>query len=75
MARMGRIYTFNIVDGWFRNANVALWVIWEKCGLNQRELGELFGGINYPAVAQRLRRIKPKSRETAEKLIKQMSNV
>ena len=55
--------------------NVALWLIWEKCGLSQRELGELFGGMNYAAVAQRLRRLKPESREMAEKLIRQMSNV
>ncbi len=55
--------------------NVALWLIWEKCGLTQRELGELFGGMNYAAVAQRLRRLKPKSRRTAEKLLEQMSNV
>jgi chromosomal replication initiation ATPase DnaA len=55
--------------------NVALWLIWEKCGLSQREVGELFGGMNYAAVAQRLRRLKPESRQVAEKLIKQMSNV
>jgi REP element-mobilizing transposase RayT len=55
--------------------NVAMWLTWEKCGLSQRELGELFGGINYAAVAQRLRRLKPESRQVAEKLIKKMSNV
>jgi REP element-mobilizing transposase RayT len=55
--------------------NVALWLIWEKCGLSQRELGELFGGMNYAAVAQRLRRLKPESRKTAEKLIYDMSNI
>lgn len=55
--------------------NVALWIIWEKCGLSQRELGQLCGGMNYAAVAQRLRRLKPGSRETAMKLIDEMSNV
>jgi REP element-mobilizing transposase RayT len=55
--------------------NVALWLIWEKCGLSQREVGELFGGMNYAAVAQRLRRLKPESRKTAAKLISEMSNV
>ena len=33
--------------------NVALWLIWERCGLSQRELGELFGGMNYAAPRQR----------------------
>ena len=42
--------------------NVAMWLTSEKCGLSQRELGELFGGMNYAAVAQRLRRLKPESR-------------
>ena len=55
--------------------NVAMWLTWENCGLSQRELGALFGGINYAAVAQRLRRLKPESRQVAEKLMKQMSNV
>ena len=54
--------------------NVAMWLIWEKCGLSQRELGEFFGGINYAAVAQRLRRLKSESRQVAGKLIKQISN-
>ena len=54
---------------------MALWMIWEKCGVSQRELGQLCGGMNYAAVAQRLRRLKPESRETAMKLINQMSNV
>ena len=53
--------------------NVALWLIWEKCGLSQRELGELFGGMNYAAVARRLRRLKPESRRTAEKLMDELS--
>jgi hypothetical protein len=53
----------------------ALWLIWEKCGLSQREVWELFEGMNYAAVAQRLRRLKPGSRQVADKLIKQMSHV
>jgi chromosomal replication initiation ATPase DnaA len=55
--------------------NVAMWLTWEKCGLSQRELGELFGGMNYAAVAQRLRRLEPGSRQMAEKILKEMSNV
>jgi len=56
--------------------NVALWLIWERCGLSQKEIGELFGGMNGAAVAQRLRRLKQESREEAEALLRdEMSNV
>ncbi len=55
--------------------NVALWLIWEKCGLSQREVGELFGQMNPAAVAQRLRRLKPESLRRARRLASGMSNV
>ncbi len=55
--------------------NVALWLVWERCGLSQREIGELFGGMNYAAVAQRLRRLKPECRSLALELSNAMSNV
>ena len=55
--------------------NVALWLVWEKCGLTQREVGELFGRMNAPAVAQRLRRIRPESLRRARELAGRMSNV
>lgn len=45
--------------------NVALWLVWEKCGLSQREIGEMFGQLDAAAVAQRLRRLKPESRRQA----------
>ena len=38
-----------------RSAAMAL--VWEKCDLSLREIGELFGGMDYAAVAQRIRRI------------------
>ena len=50
--------------------NVAMWLVWENCGLSQREIGQLFGGLHYSAVAQRLRRVTPKSRRLAAKLSK-----
>ncbi len=52
--------------------NVAMWILWEKCGLSQGQIGQLFGGMKYGAVAQRLRRLKPKSRQRAEALLEQM---
>jgi putative transposase len=35
--------------------NVAMWMIWETGDKSLREIGELFGGIDYAAVAQRIR--------------------
>lgn len=58
--------------GW-EARNVAMWLLWEKCGLSQGQIGQLFGGMKYGAVvAQRLRRLQPRSRERAETLLKQM---
>ena len=37
--------------------NVAMWLVWEQCGMSLREIGDFFGGLNYAAVAQRLRRL------------------
>src|SRR5207248_2734618 len=45
---------------------VAMWLVWENCGISLREVGELFGGLNYAAVAQRLRRLNPKEKSRAE---------
>ena len=52
--------------------NVAIWMVWEKCGMGLREIGELFGGIHYMAIAQRLRRLRPSSRKLAMKLLSKM---
>jgi chromosomal replication initiation ATPase DnaA len=52
--------------------NVAMWLVWEQSGLSLREIGSLFGGLDYAAVAQRIRRIKTKK---GEKFLRKMSNV
>jgi chromosomal replication initiation ATPase DnaA len=39
------------------NQCVAMWLLREKGGLSLREIGELFGGIDYAAVSERVRRI------------------
>lgn len=36
--------------------NVAMWMLWEGGGKTLREVGQLFGGMDYAAVAQRIRR-------------------
>jgi hypothetical protein len=48
--------------------NIAMWMVWENCGMSLREIGELFGGLTYAAVAQRLRRLGPKARKIAASL-------
>ena len=55
--------------------NVAMVLVWEHCALRLREIGELFGGIDYAAVAQRIRRVKKANPARLRKLVKQMSNV
>lgn len=56
--------------------NVAMWIISESCGMTLRQIGELFGGIDYAAVAQRIRRERNKySEKEARALIVEMSNV
>jgi len=38
--------------------NLAMWMIWESGTKSLREIGELFGGLDYAAVAQRIRRVR-----------------
>ncbi len=40
--------------------SIAMWVVWQLCELSLREVGALFGGMDYAAVAQRLRRLERK---------------
>lgn len=47
--------------------NVAIWLAWQKSGLTLREIGSLFGGMDYAAVSQRIRRIQKRA-ETDKKL-------
>ncbi|HEY6070588.1 MAG TPA: helix-turn-helix domain-containing protein, partial [Chthoniobacterales bacterium] len=56
--------------------NLAMWIISERCGMTLRQIGELFGGIDYAAVAQRIKRARNKySEKEARALIVEMSNV
>ena len=56
--------------------NVAIWMMAELCGLKLQAIGELFGGLDYSAVAQRIRRTRLNySEETSRDLIAEMLNV
>jgi putative transposase len=55
--------------------NVAMALVWEKCALSLREIGQLFGGIDYSAVAQRIRRINKANSAGLRKTRREMSNV
>lgn len=56
--------------------NVAMWMIWELCGMTLREVGEFFSQMDYSAVAQRIRRTRlTYSEQAAQALIEEMSNV
>jgi chromosomal replication initiation ATPase DnaA len=44
---------------------VAMVLVWDRCGMSLREMGELFGGANYTAVAQMIRRTREKDRKRA----------
>lgn len=56
--------------------NVAMWMIWETGTKSLREIGELFGGLDYAAVAQRIRRTRLAHDAAAvRKLLAEMSNV
>jgi hypothetical protein len=56
--------------------NVAMWMIWATGSKSLREIGELFGGLDYAAVAQRIRRTRSaQSARTTSNLLKEMLNV
>jgi putative transposase len=57
--------------------NVALWAIWQSCDWTLREIGELFGGLDYAAVAQRIKRMKLESRRSKklQKLLAECQNI
>jgi putative transposase len=48
--------------------NVAIWLAWQNSGLTLREIGSMFGGMDYAAVSQRIRRIR--KRAEADKKLK-----
>jgi putative transposase len=37
--------------------SIAMWTVWQVCELTLRDIGTIFGGMDYAAVAQRVRRI------------------
>ena len=51
--------------------NVAMWMLWEGGGRTLREIGELFGGIDYAAVAQRVRRARQAHNEKSALRLRQ----
>jgi putative transposase len=57
--------------------NVALWAVWQLCDLTLREIGTIFGGLDYAAVAQRIRRLeRDKSLQSdLRKLLQQCQNI
>ncbi len=56
--------------------NVAMWMIWESGNKSLREIGELFGGLDYAAVAQRIRRTRSAhSARASSNLVTEMLNV
>jgi hypothetical protein len=56
--------------------NVAIWLAWEAGDKSLREIGELFGGLDYAAVAQRIRRTRSSpAAADARKLFNRMLNV
>ncbi len=56
--------------------NLAMWMIWETGTKSLREIGELFGGLDYAAVAQRISRVRSAhSARAAQKLLAEMLNV
>lgn len=56
--------------------NVAMWVIWESGDKTLAEIGRMFGGLDYAAVGQRIRRVRGShSAREARQLIDEMLNV
>jgi putative transposase len=52
--------------GYGREArSVAMWIVWEVCDVTLREIGDLFGKVDYAAVAQRIRRTRQRRSELA----------
>lgn len=56
---------------------LAMWAVWQRCDLTLREIGTLFGGMDYAAVAQRIRRIERDDaiRKERRTLLQQCQNI
>src|SRR5439155_2262905 len=50
--------------------NVAMWMIWQTGNKSLREIGELFAGLDYAAVAQRIRRTRSSHDSMAARKLK-----
>jgi hypothetical protein len=50
-----------------------MWLVWEQCGMSLREIGDFLGGLNYAAVAQRLRRLTFEDKQEAAQAAFKMS--
>jgi len=60
VARHYRIASQKLVDSSAHGSqarNVAIWLLRQKGGLTLREIGQLFGGLDYAAVSQRIQRL------------------
>lgn len=56
--------------------NLAMWIISERCGMTLRQIGDLFGGLDYAAVAQRIKRTRDRySEKETRALLAEMSKV
>ncbi len=79
VARQHKLEVGRLLEGKDRGLearNLAMWMIWETGTLSLREIGELFGGLDYAAVAQRIRRVRTAhSASSRRKLLNGMLNV
>jgi putative transposase len=79
VARKFKVQRKRLLEGGERGLearNVAMWMIWESGTKSLREIGDLFGGLDYAAVAQRVRRIRlAHSARTTSQLLREMLNI
>lgn len=57
--------------------SIAMWTVWQLCDLTLREIGAIFGRMDYAAVAQRIRRIERDDamRSGLKKLLQKCQNI
>jgi len=60
----------------FEARSVAMWMVWESGAKSLREIGQDFGGLDYAAVTQRIRRTREGTPlKDRDKLVREMLNV
>ena len=52
-----------------------MWLVWEQGGMSLREIGDFFGGLNYAAAAQRLRRLTVEDKQEAARLLSKCQKI